>query len=110
MWRFNVIIPEFVSGWRIAKGRRMVPEREPANAVCHAVRLYDRGIICPADMWFQVVRVLSQISAESILDSLPIETRGRLRSVFADRPSLPADGEFAPANAKLVAWLEQQRD
>ena len=87
----------------------MGSELEPPDAVRHAVRLYHRGIICPAEMWFQVAGVLTPASAAGILDSLPAETRQQLRAVFADRPSLPGDSEIAPIVAAIVAWLERGR-
>ena len=81
----------------------MVPERTSRDAVCHAALLYYRGVICPAEMWFQVVRVLTPESAAGILDSLPAETQRQLRAVFEDRPSLSEDAKFAPSVAALVA-------
>ncbi len=83
----------------------MVPERTPSEAICHAALLYHHGIFCPAEMWFQVVRVLTPESAAGILDSLPAETQRQLRAVFEDRPSLPEDTEFASSVAALLEWF-----
>ncbi len=80
--------------------------RNPFDAVCHAVSLYDRGIICPAEMWFQVVRVLSAESVPSILDSLPVTTLNRLIKIYEERPSLPQD-EFRGVVDALRSRLQQ---
>jgi hypothetical protein len=87
----------------------MVLHPDPPDAVRHAVGLYSRGVVCAAEMWFQVARVLTPGSVAATLDALPADTRKQLRAVFADRPFLPEDPEFAQVVAELVVWCEGGR-
>lgn len=79
------------------------------GAAGHAVSLYDRGIICPAEMWFQIVRMLAPGSVAATLNILPADTQQQLRAVFVDRPSLPGGTEFAGIVAEVVGWWQGDR-
>ena len=68
---------------------------------------HDRGIICPAAMWGEVVRVLDGPDPGRVLELVPDECQAALRRVYHERPwSLQGEGRDEAAR-QIVAAVEQ---
>ena len=92
------------------RGKWMINQREPTAFVQHAIDVYHRGYVCPAEMWFQIASVLTPQSATAALEALPPDAQEQLRSVFADRPSLPSDPSLADVVEQITVWCQGNSD
>ena len=77
---------------------------EPIESVRHAVGLHTRGIICPAEMWYQIASVLTAETTSAVLDAMPLSMQDKLREIYFDRASLPGDEEFISVFKQIARW------
>jgi hypothetical protein len=82
-------------------------QTQTIEAIQRFVRVYDRGIICPAELWFKLTMSTTEDNALVTLNSLPVETQNRLREIYLDRPaSLEGIAEEHPrVGAIFLKWV-----
>lgn len=66
---------------------------------------FSRGLYCPAELWGQVVRRLAGRDVESLLGSLPAESKEILRTAYRERPlSLRSESADDETHRKVERW------
>ena len=69
---------------------------------------YRRGIFCPAELWGQVLGVLTVADAEALLDKLPSEAQDVLRDAYRERPlSLRSGSGYAEVRPVVEDWCRR---
>lgn len=61
-------------------------DAEVARVLRRAVLQHDRGIICPALMWEQVLRVVGRADPGRMLGLASADYQAALRRIYYDRP------------------------
>jgi len=92
----------------------MTQRREALEQVSHLVRLHHRGIICPSEMWLQMVEALTPATATAVLDSLPADAKEQLLAAWIERPPAAyickpgwaAADDFQAKCVQIVRWCE----
>jgi hypothetical protein len=64
----------------------MMGDAEAVRVLRRVALQHDRGIICPALMWGEVLRVVDRANPARTLGLAPSECRTALRAIYHDRP------------------------
>jgi hypothetical protein len=77
--------------------------------IARVARIYERGIICPAELWFQIEQRLTPGSVKEALDRLPADARNILRRAYVDRPiSLDGEATASEVRREMIAWCHER--
>lgn len=69
---------------------------------------YSRGIFCPAELWLQVLGLLTAEDARAVLDSLPHGAQEVLRGAYRERPwSLRSGSGYDEARRVVEDWCRE---
>jgi hypothetical protein len=69
---------------------------------------YNRGIFCPAELWGQVLGLLTVEDAGAVLDKIPPEAQNVLRSAYRERPSsLQSGSGYSKVRHVVEDWYRR---
>ena len=91
------------------------PDKAPGyDSLIRVMQLFERGQICPSDMWFRVFETLQPETTRAFLDSLPDDLKLLMRQEYFGLARYRFEPPEVTAElivAKIIAqWCEEQGD
>lgn len=86
---------------------------EPFESLIHRMRLFQRDIICPSEMWSPLFASLTENNVRGFLDGLPGDLQELLfveyDGIARYRFDPPGDAEHPRVKREMRVWFEEHR-